>query len=116
MDALKKAIMALWRYIDLVEKDHANLRIEVNAIGDLLMRYLGEIKIEETHNPNIIVAMMKVLRTFENTANHLARTLCWLAPGYGSGLGRRPWVSAFLTQGRRPFTAELGSAGSEPRR
>jgi hypothetical protein len=72
MDALKRAIVVLWRYIDLVEKDHADLRKEVNALGDLLMRYLGEVKVEETHNPNTIVAMMKVLRALENTANHLA--------------------------------------------
>jgi hypothetical protein len=72
MDALKKAIVVLWRYIDLVEKDHADLRREVNAIGDLLIRYLGEIKVEEKHNPNTIAAMMKVLGTIENAASHLA--------------------------------------------
>jgi hypothetical protein len=72
MDALKKAIVVLWRYIDLVEKDHADLRREVNAIGDLLIRYLGEIKVEEKHNSNTIAAMMKVLGTIENTASHLA--------------------------------------------
>jgi|SRR5271157_3015697 len=72
MDALKKAIVVLWRYIDLVEKDHADLRREVNAIGDLLIRYLGEIKVEEKHNPNTIAAIMKVLGTIENTASHLA--------------------------------------------
>ncbi len=64
MDALKKAIVVLWRYIDLVEKDHADLRREVNAIGDLLIRYLGEIKVEEKHNPNTIAAMMKVPRNY----------------------------------------------------
>jgi len=71
MDALKKAVLLLWRHIHLLEREHDDIRKEVDAIGDLVMRYIGEAKVDESHHPETMAAMLKVVRSLESRASHV---------------------------------------------
>ena len=52
MDALKKAVVVLWQYHRLLEKEHDDIRKEFDAVRDLLIRYLGEAKVDERQHPS----------------------------------------------------------------
>ena len=71
MDALKKAVLLLWQYNDLLEKEHDDIRKEVAAIGGLVMRYIGEAKIDEKQYPETMAAMRKVVKSLESRASHI---------------------------------------------
>jgi hypothetical protein len=71
MDALKKAVLLLWRHIHLLEREHDDIRKEVEAIGDLVMRYIGEVKVDENQHPETVTAMLKVVRSLESRASHV---------------------------------------------
>ena len=71
MDALKRAVLLLWQYIHLLDKEHEDVRKEVDAIGDLVMRYMGEAKVDEDRHPETVAAMLKVVRSLESRANHM---------------------------------------------
>ena len=71
MDALKKAVVLLWEYIHLLEKEYDDTRKEVDAIGDLVMRYIREAKVDESQHPETMAAILKVVTSFESSASHL---------------------------------------------
>jgi hypothetical protein len=71
MDALKKAVLLLWQQIRLLEKEHSDIRKEVDAIGDLAMSYIREVKVDEKQHPETMAAMLEVVRCLESRANHM---------------------------------------------
>ena len=71
MDALKKAVVLLWEYIHLLEKECDDTRKEVDAIGDLVMRYIREAKVDESQHPETMAAILKVVTSFDSSASHL---------------------------------------------
>jgi hypothetical protein len=71
MDALKKAVVLLWQYNHLLEKEHDDIRKEFDAVRDLLIRYLGEAKVDERQHPKTMAAMLKVVRSLESRASHM---------------------------------------------
>ncbi len=48
-----------------------DIRKEVGAISDLVMRYIGEAKIDERQHPETMAAMLKVVRSLESSASHM---------------------------------------------
>lgn len=48
MDALKKAVVLLWRYNRLLEREDEDIRSDVREISDLIMRYMSEAKVDES--------------------------------------------------------------------
>jgi hypothetical protein len=71
MDALKKAVVLLWQYNHLLERECDDIRKEVDAIGGLIMRYIGEAKVDEKQYPETAAAMLKVVRSLENRSSHM---------------------------------------------
>jgi hypothetical protein len=71
MDALKKAVMLLWKNNRLLEREYDDIRKEVDAISDLVMRYIGEAKLDETEHPETMAATLQVVRTLESRASHM---------------------------------------------
>jgi len=71
IDALKKAVVLLWRYNRLLEREYGDIRSEVDAIGDLIMRYMGEAKVDEKQHPETTAAMFKVVRSLESRAGNM---------------------------------------------
>jgi hypothetical protein len=71
MDALKKAVLLLWQYSHLLEREYDDTRKQVDAIGDLVMRYIGEVKVDGRQHPETMAAMLKVVRSLESSASHM---------------------------------------------
>jgi hypothetical protein len=71
MDALKKAVLLLWQYIRLLEKEYDDTKKEVDAIGDLVMRYIREEHINESQHPETMAAMLKVVTSLESNLSRL---------------------------------------------
>jgi len=73
MDALKKAVLLLFQYNRLLEREYDDIREEIAAIEDLVMRYIGEAKVDEKQHPETMAAMLKVLRLLQSRANHIEK-------------------------------------------
>ena len=71
MVALKKAVLALLQSINLLEKEHDEIRKEVEAIRNLIMTYIGEAKVDEKLHPQTLAAMIKVVEAVQSRANHM---------------------------------------------
>ena len=71
MDALKKAVLLLWQYNHLLEKEHDDIRKEFDAVRDLLIRYIGETKVDEKQYPKTIESMLKVVSSLESRASRM---------------------------------------------
>ena len=71
MDTLTKAVVLLWRYNRLLEEEYGDISREVDALGDLVLRYLREAKINEKQHPETTAALFKVLRSAESSASNM---------------------------------------------
>ncbi len=71
MDALKKAVILLWLCNQHLERQYDDIRKEVNAIGDLVMQYIGEAHVDEKQYPETMAAMLKVIKSLESRASHV---------------------------------------------
>ncbi len=71
MDALKKAVILLWQCNQLQERQYDDIRKEVDAIGDLVMQYIGEAHVDQQQYPETTAAMLKVIKSLESRASHM---------------------------------------------
>jgi hypothetical protein len=71
MDALKKAVLLLWQYNQVLEREYDDTRKQVDAVGELVMRYIREAKVDERQYPETMAAMLKVVSTLESRASHM---------------------------------------------
>ena len=71
MDALKKVVLLLWQYIHLLEKEYDDTRKEVDAIGDLVMLYIRDAKIDESQHRETMAAMRKVVTSLGSNLSRL---------------------------------------------
>jgi hypothetical protein len=71
MDALKKAVLLLWQRNQHLEKEYNDIRKEVDAIGDLVMQYMGEVRLDEKQYPETTTAMLKVIKSLESRASRM---------------------------------------------
>ena len=69
--AVVRAVVLLWQYNNLLERENREIGDRVDAIENLILRYLRDAKIDEKQHPETTAALFEALRSAESGASNM---------------------------------------------